>query len=401
VNTKAALLIVICAIGTLAAQADQPVEPQPPPVHAQTSFPAFTKENAVVEEVVSAVDDGYRFRAYVVRWHGARVLVSDLLAESNGAVGDTIHFMVGRNDAGGVRFLSFIGVDIDPARRRKITQKDTPDSSTKFEPGTATIEEVLHTENDGYRFVAYLASWHGSRIAISDLLASSHGVVGGPVSFTAVHAGANGKHLLAFENVGESNPAGSVRAGRASATASPETGIVDEVLTAEADGYLYHAYVVQWNGSRVVITDEDAPTQYQVGDGVSFLSRRQAMPGQTDAALLTFSWSATTDINATPPFTSRIATTTDTAIVEEVLTSQVESNRFVAYIVKWHGARVAISDMFATTHYAAGDRIEFPVSRVDASHRQQLRFMIFSFPGLRPKPTVPAAARNDSSPTSF
>jgi hypothetical protein len=401
VNTKAALLIAVCASGTLAAHADQPVEPQPPPVHVQTSSPAFTNDNAVVEEVVSTVDDGYRFRAYVVRWHGARVLVSDLPAESNGAVGDTIHFMVARHDVEGVRLLSFIGIDLDPARRRKTAQKDAPDSSIKSEPGTATIEEVLHTEDDGYRFIAYLASWNGSRIAISDPLASSHGGIGGPVSFMAVHAGANGKHVLAFESTEQSNPTGSVRAQRAPATASPETGIVDEVLTAEADGYLYHAYVVQWNGSRIVVTDEDAPTQYQAGDGVTFLSRHQAMPGQTDAGLLSFAWSTTTDSNPTPPFAGRIATTTDTAIVEEVLTSQVESNRFVAYIVKWHGARVAISDMFATTHYAAGDRIEFPVSRVDASHRQQLRFMIFSFPGLRPKPTVPAAARNDPSPTPF
>jgi hypothetical protein len=310
--------------------------------------------------------------------------------------------MVARHDVEGVRLLSFISIDLDTARRGKAAQKDTPDSSSESETGTATIEEVLHAEDDGYHFVAYLSSWHGSRIAISDPLASSHGVVGGPISFVAVHAGANGKRVLAFVNAGQSNSAGSVRAGKAPAqTTSPETGIVDEVLTAEADGYLYHAYIVQWNGSRVVVADEEAPTQYQVGDGVTFLSRRQMMPGNTSDGILSFAWSTTTDSNATPPFAGHIATTTDTATVEEVLTSQVQSNRFVAYIVMWHGARVAVSDMFATTHYAAGDRIVFPVSRVDSSHRQQLCFMLFSFPGLRPKPTVPQAARNAASPTPF
>jgi hypothetical protein len=170
-NTKAAVLIAVCAIGALRAEAEagQTVEPQAPAAQVQTPRPAPTRETAVVEEVVSAVDAGYRFRAFVVRWHGARVLVSDPLAESQGDVGDSIRFIVSRHDLNGLRHLSFLSVDNDADRHRKATQVETPDSSVKSETptATATIEEVLSAEDDGYRFNAYLATWRGTRIAVS------------------------------------------------------------------------------------------------------------------------------------------------------------------------------------------------------------------------------------------
>jgi hypothetical protein len=60
--------------------------------------------------------------------------------------------------------------------------------------------------------------------------------------------------------------------------------------------------------------------------------------------------------------------------------------RHVAYLVKWHGARVAVIDMFANTHYAVGDRICFPVSRIDSSSGRELSFMLFNLPSLNSKP---------------
>ena len=37
------------------------------------SRPSYTVETALIEQVVSAVDDGYQFDAYIVRWHGLRI----------------------------------------------------------------------------------------------------------------------------------------------------------------------------------------------------------------------------------------------------------------------------------------------------------------------------------------
>jgi hypothetical protein len=71
--------------------------------------------------------------------------------------------------------------------------------------------------------------------------------------------------------------------------------------------------------------------------------------------------------------------TTDTATVEEILTTQMNGYRFMAYIVKWNAARVAVSDVFASTHYAVGDRISFPVSRAESTGQRQLNFMLFNF----------------------
>jgi hypothetical protein len=393
VNTKTVVLITVCAIGALTAEAGQPAEPQPPAAQEQTSSPAFTHETAVIEEVIAAVDDGYRFRACVVRWHGARVLVSDPLANSHGGVGDSIRFIVSRHDVDGMRLLSFTSVDHDADRHKSAPQKEIPDSSITSD--TATIDEVLRAEDGGYRFTAYLATWHGTRIAVSDPLARSHGVIGGPVTFAAMHTGATGERLLSFINTDQSTAARSYRAERAPArSTAPETGIVDEVLTTEADGYHYRAYVVQWRGSRIVVSDEEAVTHYQVGDGVTFLSQHLLMPGKAETGVLSFAWSNTSDGAAPLPFAGHISITNDTATIEEVLTNQVESCRFVAYIVRWHGARVAISDMFASTHYVAGDRLEFPVSRSEASGQQQLRFMLFNFPPTRPTPSNPQSSRD-------
>jgi hypothetical protein len=394
VNTKTIVLITVCAIGALRAEAGQPAEPQAPVAQAQTSSPAFTSETAVIEEVIAAIDDGYRFRACVVRWHGARVLVSDPLANSHGGVGDSIHFIASRHDVDGMRLLSFTSVDRDADRPRSAPQKEIPDSSVTSE--TATIDEVLSAEDGGYHFTAYLATWHGTRIAVSDPLAVSHDVIGGPVTFSALHTGAAGERLLSFINTDQSTATGSNRAEQAPArSTSPETGIVDEVLTTEADGYRYRAYLVQWRGSRIVVSDQETVTHYQVGDGVTFLSQRLGMPGKKGGGVLSFSWSNTADNGASPPFAGHISITNDTATIEEVLTNRVESYRFVAYIVRWQGARIAISDMFASTHYAAGDRIVFPVSRSESSGQQQLGFMLFNFPRIQPRPSGPQASKDN------
>jgi hypothetical protein len=362
---KGALLLAIGVCGLVRAEAVPPG--------------SFTVATASVETVISAVDGDYRFHAYVVRWHDARVLVSDPLAASDRAVGDNIRFIASRHEAGGNRLLSFTSVDQDAQRSGAPAANATADSSVTT--ATAPIEEVLSAEEEGYRFTAYLVKWHDAQIGISDVLSRSHAAVGDPIGFLAIHTTVAGEHLLAFNSADQPPAAVSPGAQKYSAPpASPETGLVDEVLAAESNGYPYRAYVIQWHGSRIVIADEGAATQYKAGDNVTFRAQRMPNPLTGPGGILSFLWNADHDDSAAKVFAGQASTGSDTAKVDEVLTAAVDGYRYIAYIVTWHGARVAISDMLATTHYAAGDRITFPVARAESSGQRSLSFMLFDFP---------------------
>jgi hypothetical protein len=102
VNTVTPLLIALCSIA--ACQAAEDCGPLPSPTVAQ-AHSSFTKERATIEDVLSTVQDGYRSRAYIVTWHGSRVLVSDPLAESNKSTGDSIDFIALHHDVYGNRIL--------------------------------------------------------------------------------------------------------------------------------------------------------------------------------------------------------------------------------------------------------------------------------------------------------
>jgi len=49
----------------------------------------------------------------------------------------------------------------------------------------AKVEQVLETENNGHRFVAYLVTWNTAHIVVSDTLAKSHHREGDEIQFMA------------------------------------------------------------------------------------------------------------------------------------------------------------------------------------------------------------------------
>lgn len=89
-------LLLFAAVPVLAfpQQTTRQAEPQVPP----GTKGDFAVETARVEDVFKVLADGYRFVAYVVTWHGERVVVSDPLAESDFGIGDEIRFMAGRTE---------------------------------------------------------------------------------------------------------------------------------------------------------------------------------------------------------------------------------------------------------------------------------------------------------------
>jgi hypothetical protein len=215
----------------------------------------------------------------------------------------------------------------------------------------------------------------GSRIAVSDPLAQSHHVVGENISFLALSNSAAGNPVMTFLAMPSAeNPTQAQH--KAALTKSEHTGVIEEVLRTNDDGFGYSAYVLNALGTRIVVDDVPGAIPHRVGDQISFVSQRIDSPNLPGPGILRFEPSAP---EADKQEGVNLSLTQETATVEEALSVQSDGYRYVAYIVKWHGARVAVSDAFSSTNYAVGDRINFPASRATSSSGRQLSFLLFNF----------------------
>lgn len=369
------LIIVACIIlpVTLNAQQVSTAGSQNDASVAKTSPKTLS---AAVEEVVAGEDAGFRSVAYVVRWHGARVLVEDPLARSRLGVGDNLNFIASHHDASDKRLLSFIFAGAACKCDDKSHKQDAAqDGYSGAKTMVGLVEEVLSAEEDGYRFVAYIVQAQGSRVAVSDPLAQSHHAVGENISFLTIRNNVTGNRIMAFLAIPpEENSTQAQR--RTALTKSEHSGVIDEVLTTNVDGFGYTAYILDSLGGRIVVEDVAGAIPHRVGDQLSFVSQRIDGPNSTGSGILRFEPSGP---EADKQEGVNLSMTQETATVEEALRVQSDGYRYVAYIVKWHGARVAVSDALSNTNYAVGDRINFPASRATSSSGRQLGFLLFSF----------------------
>jgi hypothetical protein len=159
-------------------------------------------------------------------------------------------------------------------------------------------------------------------------------------------------------------------------TKSEHTGVIEEVLGTNVDGFGYTAYILDSLGARIVVEGVLGATPHRVGDQISFVSQRIQSPNSSGHGILRFEPSAP---EADEHESVNLSMTQETATVEEALSMQSDGYRYVAYIVKWHGARVAVSDVLSNTSYAVGDRIDFPASRAALPGGRQLSFLLFNF----------------------
>jgi hypothetical protein len=396
--TATLLLIALCsAVASQVSAAEG--SPQPPSTEVQDhSF--FTKERAVVEDVLSTEENGYRSRAYIVTWHGSRVLVSDVLAESNKSVGDSIDFIASRYEVGGHRILTFISTERKPHRAAAVPDSLSSEDSSTTTGSTATasgvVEEVLGAQENGFRFIAYVVRSHDQPIAVSDQLALSHYAIGEQIVYLTLRSASPPRRLEAFQvQVSAADEKASITKPVCEIQPSRETGVVDQALFTDADGYRYRAYVVKWRGSKVVIRDPTATTNYQPGDTVSFwVSRCELTPPHNHKhQRFAFDRSAeTTAVNQ--PSDLQTSSATDSAPVQGVLAAEVDGYRSVAYLVNWHNTPIAIIDFWATTHFGAGDRITFDVDRTTTPNMKGLGFMLFEFPT---RPCIKPQSSSDNS----
>jgi hypothetical protein len=332
--------------------------------------------SAAVEEVIASEEDGYKAVDYVVRWHGIRVLVADPLSRSRLSAGDSLNFMASHHDVAGQRLLSFVFSGPPFKCDDKSGKPAAPQGGEGgAKSAVGLVEEILSAEEDGYHFVAYIVQAPGARIAVSDPLAQSHSKVGENISFLTIRNNVSGDRIMAFLAI---PPAESLTQARrqTAQTKSEQTGVIEEVLRTNADGFGYTAYILDSLGARVVLEDVPGAIPHRVGDQISFVSLRIESPNSSGPGILRLLPSAS---DADKQEDVKLSITQETATVAEVLTLQIDGYRYVAYVVNWHGARVAVSDAFANTSYAVGDRIDFPASRAASPSGRQLSFLLFNF----------------------
>jgi hypothetical protein len=332
--------------------------------------------SAAVEEVVASEDAGYKAIGYVVRWRGTRVLVDDPLARSRLSVGESVNFFVSHHDVGDKRLLSFIFMG-PPCKCDGKSRQSAPtqNGNSGAKSAVGLVEEVLSTEEDGYRFVAYIVQAQGARIAVSDPLAQSHHVVGENISFLAMSNSAAGNPVMMYMAVPAVDSPAQVQL-QAAKTKTEQAGVVEEVLRTNVDGFGYTAYVLNSLGARIVVDEVPGAIPRRVGDQVLFVSQRIVSPKSSAPGILRFEPSAP---EAVKQYDVNMSTTQETATVAEVLTMQTDGYRYVAYIVNWHGTRVAVSDALSNTSYAVGEQINFPASRATSPDGRQLSFLLFNF----------------------
>jgi hypothetical protein len=392
-NLREPLLGTTFALLPLLCGAQHSAVNQEPPAESKAASASFKVETASVEEVLATDDDGFRSSAYVVRWHANRVLLVDPLASTPLAVGDDARFLVTHHEVGGNRLLSFVftrnqDCGCKEGQRRTLPTKgaDLASYSGGADLKTGIVDDVLGAEDEGYRAIGYIVQSQGKRIAVADPIAQSQFAIGDTMSFLAVRSQVKGSSLLAFtamsSNAMGANPpppAALSVTPTARVVTAPQSGVIEEVLTTSDTNYRYRAYVVEALGTRIVIEDSPCDAPHQVGEQLAFVSRHMPGPPNLGHGLLSFDLIAKPDGVDMGPEAAQVSMHTDTGTVDEVLTTDVNGDWYVAYIVKWNGARVAVSDVFASTHYAVGDRITFPVSSAATAGRGRLYFMMFNF----------------------
>jgi hypothetical protein len=373
---RTSILVVALTVPASIVARAQSVDNTPAPVVAPAGAqPSYSADSAVIEEIIEAVDDGYRFNAYVVRWHGVRVLVSDPAGQGHLAVGDTLHFIAATFEViSGQRMLNFISTEHDAGSSNHPGPGAEP-STVKSE--TSTVEEVLQAQENGYRFTGYVVRWRGRRVAVIDMQSSPPHAVGDPLDLVVMRMSPMGRQLLGFAEPSKLEPA-AVRS-------TPDMGIVEEVLSGRVDDDVYAEYIVRWHGSRVAVSagtpgPSSGGTSPSIGAGIPLTITHAKLP--SSGGVLNFAAATPVDMAAMEQSASHSSIVVSNAkgTVEQVLTAKADDYAYRAYIVLWQGNRVAVSDAFASTHLLAGDQVTFSVARVGSPGSGQLQFTLFDFP---------------------
>jgi hypothetical protein len=161
---------------------------------SQPLLPPVNHESGRIEQIITAQDNAFRYRAYVLTWRSARIVVTGSPIDQR-AVGDNADVVVYRTEVDGHKVLRFETASAAPDD--PVTGEST-NSSAFITLGTGHIDEVISAESDGYRFVAYYTEWHGQRVIVIDPHAEATRIIGDKVDFKVVRFGLGANQRLAF-----------------------------------------------------------------------------------------------------------------------------------------------------------------------------------------------------------
>jgi hypothetical protein len=160
------------------------------------SSSSYETVDAPVVKVFSAMDGDNKFVAYLVKWKGSDVIVSDVLARSDFKAGDTIRFLAQKISASGASKFSSLSFTL--LSQSFSASHSSKSSGSSYETVKAPVVKVFSAMDGDNKFVAYLVKWKGFDAIVSDPLARSDFKVGDTVQFMAQKSGGPDYSALDF-----------------------------------------------------------------------------------------------------------------------------------------------------------------------------------------------------------
>jgi hypothetical protein len=167
--------------------------------HAQVSAsgslsPPVNHESGRIEQILTARDGAFQYRAYVLSWRNAHIVIADASEETH-AIGDPRDVVVYRTEVNGRKVLRFEAAQSTADAAAELESSST---SAAITLGTARIDEIVSAEVDGYRFVAYALLWHDQHVMVVDPRADSTKAIGDTLDFKVFHTGVGSTQRLIF-----------------------------------------------------------------------------------------------------------------------------------------------------------------------------------------------------------
>jgi len=136
---------------------------------------------------------------------------------------------------------------------------------------SGTIDEVLTAEDSGYRMRGYVVTWRSARVFVSGAPTEPR-QTGAGIDLTVYRSAINGQRALRFAitQLGDDASVAQDEARNAEVSITSGTAKVEDVLTADSDGYRFIAYLVNWHDRHVAVVDPLLHPPHAVGDQIDF-----------------------------------------------------------------------------------------------------------------------------------
>jgi hypothetical protein len=251
---------------------------------------------AEVLKVFSATDGDAVFRAYLVKWKDQEVIVRDGILMSHYGVGDSMPVLAmnlpsprGHDSPGLLHFA--IGFQPGQIAAEKQTTTPPDSASGSHESLQAEVLKVFSATDNNAVFRAYLVKWKGQEVVVSDPLAGSAYGVGDSIRMLAMNhsrpGGQDKPRLLAFSATPQLRPFAADKRTTNQPTSTPGSfktfqAEVLKVFSATNSNTVFRAYLIRWEGQKVIVSDPLARRAYAVGDTIPVIASNHPDPKGTD-----------------------------------------------------------------------------------------------------------------------